>query len=61
MDQHIHHIFRINSLVNKESLITTEAGVKLKRVWPTHSAASFKCYDCGKEVGERANLIKHKM
>ena len=56
-----HHILRIHHLVDEETLETTEAGVQLEKVWPTPSAAGFKCYDCGKDVGERANLMKHKM
>ena len=56
----IHHILRIHHLVNEDTLATTEAGAQLERVWPTPSAAGFKCYDCGKDVGERANLMKHK-
>ena len=61
VDSLIHHILRIHHLVNEETLVTTEAGAQLEKVWPTPSTDGFKCYGCGKDVGERANLMKHKM
>ena len=56
----IPHILRIHHLVNEQTLETTEAGIQLQKVWPSENASNFKCYECGQEVGERANIIKHK-
>ena len=55
----IHHILRIHHQVNEETLITTEAGHQLERVWPNESTANFQCYECGYGVNERGDLIKH--
>ena len=60
VDKLIHHILRVHHLVNEQTLITTEAGHQLEKVWPNEESAKFKCYDCGKDVGERSNIIKHK-
>ena len=56
----IQHILRIHRLVDEETLLTTEAGHQLERVWPDESTANFKCYDCGQGVNEKGDLIKHK-
>ena len=56
----IHHILRVHNMIDKDTLETTEAGRQLERVWPTEEFPKFQCYDCGQDVGERANLIQHK-
>ena len=56
----ISHILRFHSLVNEQTLATTEAGQQLLTVWPEEKTNGFRCYDCGKDVGEKTNLINHK-
>ena len=56
----IHHILRVHNLVDPATLAATEAGNQLVNVWPVEVTHNFKWYDCGKDVGERANLIQHK-
>ena len=56
----ISHILRIHNLVNEHTLVTTEAGRQLEKVWPNEVSFNFKCYHCGQGFSERGDLIKHK-
>ena len=60
LDLFISRILRVHNLVDDVTLKTTEAGQQLVNVWPSETSKGFKCYDCGKDVGEKANLIGHK-
>ena len=56
----ISHIFRIHHLIDEPTLATTEAGHQLVKIWQEEKSNCFKCYDCGKDVGEKSNIINHK-
>ena len=55
----VEQLIRVHRLVNEDTLLATEAGQQLEKVWPNESTANFKCYDCGQGVNERGDLIKH--
>ena len=59
----MNHIIRDHYLINPRTEEATSAGQQLEESWSlqqTRSNHLIKCHDCGENVGDRSNIMRHK-